>query len=315
MNISNLSELLNALVINEGSTLSVGGFALNLNEVKSSFAFFSNTQDEVEEAIKKGAFVVISDQNIKITDLEVFYLKVENLENALFRLLRFLCENKELHFLLTNHNEFNFSKAFYFKILSGNVFLDFELLSKAKKGDFFCFYDENYLLKFCVHYEKLKEVSYTILNHSSLFYTSLICEDLYFKNLNFPFIYAEFFAKFIAFLKEKKIKLDFNTNKLDFFKIYFVNETMQITKFGGSSKTFILVFNEMDFEFFEQNCKDIKGFKSSRKNSLFCDFSYNKIEDLKNFKSYTHCLVLADNEEDFLNSFNPKKEKEPSLFD
>lgn len=106
MNISNLSELLNASMINEGSTLSVGGFALNLNEVKSSFAFFSNAQDEAAEAVKKGAFVIIFDKNIEVTDTEVFYLKVENLENALFRLLRFLCQNKELHFLLTKHNEF-----------------------------------------------------------------------------------------------------------------------------------------------------------------------------------------------------------------
>lgn len=315
MNISNLSELLNALVINEGSTLSVGGFALNLNEVKSSFAFFSNAQDEVIEAIKKGAFVIIFDKNIKITDTEVFYLKVENLENALFRLLRFLCENKELHFLLTKHNEFNFSKAFGFKLLSGNVFLDFKSLIEAKKGNFFCFYDENYLLKFCANYEFLKQSSYSILNHSSLFYTSLICEDLYFKNLNFPFIYAEFFAKFIAFLKEKEMKLDFNANKLDFFKIYFVNENMELTKFGESSRAFILVFDEKDFEFFEENCKHIKGFKSSRKNSLFCDFSYNEIKDLKNFKAYTHCLILTDDEESFLNSFAPKKEKEISLFE
>lgn len=315
MNTSNLSELLNASMIHEGSTLSVDGFALNLSQVKSGFAFFSNVQDEIEEAIKKGAFVVIFDKDIKITDTEVFYLKVEDLENALFRLLRFLCENKELRFLLTNQNEFNFSKAFHFRTLSGNVFLDFEPLIKAKKGDFFCFYDENYLLKLCAYYESLERTSCTILNHSSLFWTSLICEDLYFKNLNFPFIYAEIFAKFIAFFKKEGRKLDFNLNKLDFFKIHFINENMQITKFGGGFKALILVFNEVDFAFFQEHCKGIKGFKSSKKNSLFCDFSYDEPKDLKNFKAYTYCLVLTEDEEGFLNSFLPEKEKELNLFD
>ncbi|ARJ56629.1 hypothetical protein [Campylobacter cuniculorum] len=315
MNISNLSELLNASMINEGSTLSVDGFALNLNQIKSGFAFFSNIQNEINEAIKKGAFVIVFDKDIKMTDLEVFYLKVENLENALFRLLRFLCENKELHFLLTNRHQFNFSKAFRFKNLSGNVFLDFQNLIEAKKEDFFCFCDENYLLKFCANCEFLKPSSYTILSHSSLFWTSLICEDLYFKNLRFPFIYAEIFAQFIAFLKEKGMKIDFDLKKLDFFKSYFINQNMQITKFGEGFQAFILVFNEEDFDFFQENCQHIKGFKTSRKNSLFCDFSYNEIKDLKNFKAYTYCLVLIEDEENFLNSFETERDKEITLFD
>ncbi|MCR2124777.1 hypothetical protein CUPS3778_06995, partial [Campylobacter upsaliensis] len=54
MKISNLSELLNAKVLNEGSMLSVGGFALNLQALKPTYAFFSNDEEELKEAVKKG---------------------------------------------------------------------------------------------------------------------------------------------------------------------------------------------------------------------------------------------------------------------
>ena len=90
---------------------------------------------------------------------------------------------------------------------------------------------------------------------------------------------------------------------------------MQITKFGEGFQAFILVFNEEDFDFFQENCQHIKGFKTSRKNSLFCDFSYNEIKDLKNFKAYTYCLVLIEDEENFLNSFETERDKEITLFD
>ncbi len=315
MNISNLSELLNASMQNEGSTLSVGGFALNLNEVKPSFAFFSNLQEEADEAIKKGAFVVVFDKELKISDKEVFYLKVENLENALFRLLRFLCESASIRFLLVDKNEFHFSKAFYFKNLSMNVFLDFKSLTKAKKGEFFCSCDKHYLLKFCASFESLKEANFKLLSRSSLFWTNFLYKDLFFKNLNFPFIYAGIFAKFVAFLEEKGLEIRFNLNILNFFKIYFVDKDFKIVKFGESSRAFILVFDECDFEFFDEHCKNLKGFKTARKNSLFCDFSFNEIANLKSFKDFRYCLVLNDDEEDFLEVFKSKENKELSLFE
>ncbi len=41
MNISNLSELIHANMLNEGSVLSVTGFALSLHELKNGFAFLA----------------------------------------------------------------------------------------------------------------------------------------------------------------------------------------------------------------------------------------------------------------------------------
>lgn len=66
-----------------------------------------------------------------------FYFRVENLERALVRFLRFFCEDKECEFLLFKSYELSLCKAFYFNILKGNIFADFEKLIKAKKGEIF----------------------------------------------------------------------------------------------------------------------------------------------------------------------------------
>lgn len=315
MNISNLNELLNTQIINEGLVSSVKGFALELQELKPGYAFFSNNEEDINIALKQGAFVIVYEKELPIKDKEVFYLKSENLENALLRLLRFLCEEKELCFLCLDEQSLNFSKAFFLKNLQGNVYLDFKLLNQAKQKEILCFNKETYLLKLTAYYEKLCCSSFEFTNRSSLFFTSLLCENSYFKNLRFPFLYAEIFANFVAFFKKKKANFHFDFNKLDSFELYFVNENIECIEFGKSSKAFIIVFKESDFEFWQEKCKHIKGFKTAVKNSLFCDFSYNELKDLKYFKDFRYCLVLADNKEEFRSSLMQTKEKNHSLFD
>ncbi|EAH6350834.1 hypothetical protein DMN74_07710, partial [Campylobacter jejuni] len=210
MQISNLGELLNATLIHEGSVLSVEGFAINLNELKTGFAFFNNDKKEIAQAVKKGAYAIITENDITIEDKEIFYFRVENLERALVRFLRFFCEDKECEFLLFKSYELSLCKAFYFNILKGNIFADFEKLIKAKKGEIFCYCEENYLNKLCTYSHSLKDANFTLLSRSSFFFTTLICENLYFKNLNLPFFYANSFAKIISFLKEKSQKIIFD---------------------------------------------------------------------------------------------------------
>lgn len=313
MQISNLGELLNATLIHEGSVLSVEGFAINLNELKAGFAFFNNDEKEITRAVEKGAYAIITENDITIKDKEIFYFKVENLEQALIRLLRFFCEDKECEFLLFKSYELSLCKAFYFNILKGNVFADFEKLIKTKKGEIFCYCEENYLNKLCAYSHSLKETNFTLLSRSSFFFTTLICENLYFKNLNLPFFYANSFAKIISFLKEKNQKIIFDFNKIDDFKIYFIDDKFEITPFGTSSRAFIVSNNPHTFEFWKEKFKNIKGFKSASKISLFCDFSYNQLSDLRKLENFKYCLIL-ENYDVFEQEFENKTNQTPSLF-
>ena len=74
MNISNLSELIHANMLNEGSVLSVTGFALSLHEFKNGFAFFSNNKKEIIQAVQKGAFAIISEHELCIDDKEMHHV-------------------------------------------------------------------------------------------------------------------------------------------------------------------------------------------------------------------------------------------------
>ncbi|WP_257904240.1 hypothetical protein UPTC5105_00746 [Campylobacter lari] len=313
MNISNFIELINAQVLNHGATSSVYDFSIDLNKVKQASVFFAKNNEQASFAIKLGAYVIVSEEKLSLEDKDVFYLQVDDLEKAIFRLFRFLCEEKSYEFLYCNHIELKFAKAFNFKVLHSNILLDFDLLKNSKEKTFFCSDDEKFILKLKSNFHTLKACKYEILGSKSLFQTSLLCKNLYFKDLKFAFFYADVFASFIEFIESQKLSFCFNDKKLELFKAYFLNSKNEICAFGGSSRVVLLVENEKDFDFIAQNFQGVKDFKIALKNSLFCDFSYANLNELKKFFDFKYCLI-KESKEDFLEYFLAQ-EKNISLFD
>ncbi|MCV3457174.1 hypothetical protein [Campylobacter sp. CNRCH_2016_0050h] len=313
MNISNFIELINARVLNYGATSSVYDFSIDLNKVKQASVFFAKNNEQASFAIKLGAYVIVSEERLKLEDKDVFYLQVDDLEATIFRLFRFLSEEKSYEFIYCNHVELKFAKAFNFKVLNSNILLDFDLLKNSKEKTFFCSDDEKFILKLKSNFHTLKACKYEILGSKSLFQTSLLCKNLYFKDLKFAFFYADIFARFIDFTEKQNLSFNFNEKKLYLFKAYFLNSKNEICAFGGSSRVILLVENEKDFEFICQKLQGVKDFKIALKNSLFCDFSYINLSELKNFFDFKYCLI-KESEEEFLEYFLAR-EKKISLFD
>lgn len=306
MNISNLNELLNTFIKNKGQISSIDGFAINSYDIKNRFALFSNNDEEIQKAIENGAYAIIYDkEDIQIQDKEIFYLKSNDLEEAILRLFRYKLEEKKCKILYLDKNEMNFCESFGFKKLLGNVFLDFESIVYSKENDFFCYDDLSYILKLSSYYEKFDYANYNLIKQGSVFFTSIVCENLLFKNMYFPYIYADIFAKYIKFCVKNNININFNKNKLDFFKIFFVNNENNICKFGSSNRAFILVFKDNDYLFFYEKFKNLKNFKTASKVHKNSDFYYENINDLKKFYDFKYCLIL-EKEEDFVKNFEKK---------
>ncbi len=310
MNISNLIELTRAIVLNEGSTSFVLGFASSLSDLKSSYAFFSNDEEEIKEAIKKNAYVILSEKEFKIDDKDVYFLLIDDLKLALFRLANFISKERLLNFVLLSKNEANFCGAFKLKKLEKNIFLDLKNIINSKNTEYFFCDDEAYLLKLCADFIRLENSSFELLEQGSIFFTSLVCEGVYFRNLAFPYIYAQSFVNIFSFLRKNNLACNFTSDKLDFFKLFFINDKYELC--SRSDRALILVFNEHNYEFFKEGFKHVKGFKTALRASLFCDFSYSKLENLS-FLKFRYCLLL-EKEEDLLNAFAKKKEQR-SLFE
>lgn len=313
MNISSLNELLQTQIINEGSPSSVLGFARTLKQLKASFAFFSNDEDEIKEAVAQGAFVIVSEKECDISDKEVFFLQAKSLKKAIAKLLRFLSEEKKVEFLLCKGLELDFCEAFGIKTLSGEIYEDFDTLVQAKSKSLFAFDDEEYLLQFCAVCNEITEFKGAKITHHSLFYSQIELENDKSFKLKLCFAYAQIFANFVNFLARKGLKFSFNEKKMNFYQIFFVDNANFIRDFGKTQKAFILVQDERHFLFLSEALANVKGFKVASNESLFCDFSFRELGELKNFHTFRYCLVKAD-ESEFIRLFSPQV-SEPSLFD
>lgn len=313
MNISNLNELLQTQIINEGSPSSVLGFARKLKQTKPGFAFFSNDEDEIKEAITLGAFAIVSEKECEINDKEVFFLQTKSLKKVLAKLLRFLSEEKKVEFLLCKDVEFDFCEAFGVKKLSGEIYEDFDTLIGAKNKSLFAFDDEEYLLQFCALYDEIAEYKEVKITHHSLFYSQIILQNDKVFKLKLCFAYAQIFANFANFMVEKEFKFSFNEKKINCYQIFFVDNENFIKEFGKTQKAFILVQDERHFLFLNEALAKVKGFAVASSETLFCDFAYRELKELKHFTEFRYCLVKAD-ESEFIKLFSPQI-NEPSLFD
>lgn len=313
MNISSLNELLQTQVINEGSPSSVLGFARKLSQLKNGYAFFSNDDEEIKEAVKLGAFVIVSEKDCEIIDKEVFYLQAKSLKKSIAKLLRFLSEEKKIEFLLCKGLELDFCEAFGVKVLSGELLEDFDTLISVKNSAFFAFDDEDYLLQFCALCDKIAEFKEAKITYNSLFYSQIQLENDKIFKLKLCFAYAQIFANFANFMALKGKKNILNEKKLNFYQVFFIDNTNTIKDFGKTSRAFITVQDRRHFAFLSEALANVRGFVIADRENLFCDFAYRELAELKGFTSFRYCLVQAD-ENEFKATFSEEK-NEKSLFD
>lgn len=234
MEITNFSELINAKIINKPSVSRLKDFCINLNSVTNASAFFTDEQALANEAIKKGAYAIISTKDLSISDKEVAFLKINDFEFALTRLLAFYSIDKRV--VLLDELSIECLNRLNITTLKNDLFYDFENI--LKNNLIFCSSKE-YLDKLSLSYENIK-YSYEIIKRSSFFYQDLILNDEYYYNVFIPIIFTEQFAKINVF-KE----LNINYSNLKLLDFIFLNDNNEIVKMSEGSKVVFFENNEL----------------------------------------------------------------------
>lgn len=234
MEITNFSELINAKIINKPSVSRLKDFCLNLNSVTNASAFFTDEQALANEAIKKGAYAIISTKDLSISDKEVAFLKINDFEFALTRLLAFYSIDKRV--VLLDELSIECLNRLNITTLKNDLFYDFENI--LKNNLIFCS-NKEYLDKLSLSYENVK-YSYEIIKRSSFFYQDLILNDEYYYNVFIPIIFTEQFAKINVF-KE----LNINYSNLKLLDFIFLNDNNEIVKMSEGSKVVFFENNEL----------------------------------------------------------------------
>lgn len=246
MRLENVLALTYGTVINEPFVKTFENIVFESNKVKRGDLFIAFDEEEIENAVLNGAYGVLFDKPTQISDREIAWIKVEDINDALKRLLRFKLIDKEivvyecnkivLKLALQVVNESNFIA------LNGDIKSIVKSLWDLPNQSTVLFSPALTPKEIFTDIKSITSTSIEPINvvEQTLFETSFIYDNVFYeRQLISPF--------FMPYLEEllhlfKTLKINFRLKKftpIDHFEAVFTNKNFEIKEFGTSDKVLI----------------------------------------------------------------------------
>jgi ferrochelatase len=245
MTISSVVDIVGGVLQNTPSISFITQIHTDYHKIKDGDMFISNNISHIKEAVSKGAFLIIyDDQHITILDNEIAWVKVDSVELALIKLARYHIDIKNIIGVYCDSISYEYLKLLSYSnceilFLSGNIFEDFDLIINKTITTIYS-KNKNYLNNIEPSYMTylLEDIKIDNIMQHSIFKTSFRYKGRYFYKVNIPLVYIKYFLN----AYDKKADYDFDLKKLaniPLFNPIFIDRGLNIVSFGESNK-FIL---------------------------------------------------------------------------
>lgn len=313
MIIENLAQICSGYLLKEPLVKAVTNFTCKSDKVKSGGAFFAleGTKEEIGEALKNGAYAIIHEQNIQIDDNEIAWIKVDSIKKAMIRFMRYLVETNEINGVYLSVLQFDMLSSFklQFKnaLLEDDIAQAFLTIADLEKQSYIFSKNKELLEQISPQFESINErADATVLHSYSIFKTTFVCAENYFKDFMIPPLFVPNFAAIVTFLEKKSFEFKIDSmEKNGHFEPIFVNTALEARPFGSTHQAIII---ETDEKLFEKEEAWIKEYVSDEyllvlaphnaKISIQCK-RYTSAKSLQtiNISSLRYILVLGNKEE------------------
>jgi ferrochelatase len=329
MIIENLAQICSGHLLKEPLVKSVTNFTCQCDKVTNSSAFFAlhGTKEEISEALKNGAYAIIHEQNIQTDDNEIAWIKVDSIQKAMIRFMRFLVETNEINAVYMSLLQFDMLNSFKLQFkntqLIGNVAEAFTAVTNLEPKSYLFSYDKGLLEQISPQFESMdKDAEAVILQSHSIFKTTFVCAESYFKDFMITPLFVPNFAAIVTFLKKKSLEFKIDSvEKNGHFEPIFVNTALEARPFGSTHQAIII---ETDEKLFEEEERWIKQYVSDDyllvlaphnvKISISCK-RYTSAKSLQaiNLSSIRYVLMLGDKKE-IITALEEPKQIQQTLF-
>lgn len=262
MRLENILALTHGSLKNEPSITAFEGVTFDARKIKRGNLFIAVDPSSIEEAVANGAYGIIFDKPTQICDSEIAWIKVDCVEDAIMRLLRFHLLEKELHIYrcdpITLKLALQVMTENTFLVATGKITDVFKLLWGCQKGSTVLFSPAITDSDLFIDAGELPNITaepITIIEQT-LFETSFIyCDTFYERQLLSPF-FIPYLERLLHFLKSRKINFRLRPfTTIRHFEAVFTNRAFEQKDFGASEK--VLIF-EPDFELIEPQIDFLK---------------------------------------------------------
>jgi len=111
MKIEDLLNLTAGEMITEPTIRAINSATVYPSKVDQGDLFISNDEQDIATALENGANAIIfSQSSVKITDPEVAWIQVDEIEKAAFKLIRYVLISRDASFYLFTEHELSFMK-------------------------------------------------------------------------------------------------------------------------------------------------------------------------------------------------------------
>lgn len=260
MRLENILALTQGNLLGEPTVSIFENVVFDPSKVKRGSLFVAYSADDIPEALLHGAYGVLFERPTQITDSEVAWIKVENIDAALKKLLRFYLLEKELQVYacdpITLHLSTMITTPPSFCNVEGSMREVWEKLWPLEKKAIVLFSPTLTDPDLFIEHSQLiraQENTITIIEQT-LFETSFIHNDTFYeRQMLSPFFipYLEHLLFFYTFLRIPFQIRGFS--KMGHFIPVFTNARMEIKEFGTSERVVIfeplleLIDEQIDF--------------------------------------------------------------------
>lgn len=165
MRLDKILDILYGNLLNNARISEFHNATFTLNNVKNASLFFVRDKSEIKEAIDKGAYGVVFEGECEISDSEIAWIKVDDINMSAYRLTRYFIMESNARFLMLSPLELSLLKdiSVSAKIMQGTKLYDMleSMCEIYLKGDF-----NRLILTDIREVERLK-----VLKICSIFYT------------------------------------------------------------------------------------------------------------------------------------------------
>lgn len=301
------------LGVNEAVELSLGelqntpsisyfnSIVLSLSKVQKGSLFVAKDHALIPKALELGAYGILYTGEYPLSDKDVAWIKLKDIEHSLNHLFKFCLLNERVVGVLLSPIEL--------EIASKIIVSDFVWCLKESLEDLFiiegckiAFFDKLEWLHLFYKQERLKEdlkESRLIILNQSFFCSALVYEKQEYE-LKMPCVFLEPLKRVIQLCEKLQIEFDLNLLSkkepaLDHCKPFFVNKNLEIAPYGATARVVVAETSKELFEMMLQKALETLSWgkivvfcrKNSaaffEKNNPYCYTTQNNLkEQLKN---------------------------------
>ncbi len=296
MLVDDILNITEGRLLNTPFISSIEEIHINSSLVKRGDLFIAINDDGIKEAIKNGAYGILMDEAYDVIDDEIAWIRVDNLERALSRLVKYFFIDKEYNFILLNPLQFHIASTHLsnkknIAILTEDIKENFNMLMNKKKKIFFTT-DEEFLIRLKLSFFKFTNFilpEHSIIN-ASIFDTKFVYNGTL-SHVRIASLFFEDFLKLFHFLNDFGIHIELKSIHIkDNFIPYFLGNKGEVLEFGKSDRVLI---SEQDVLFLNQEIKYLLESVRWSKVSIFIDEKNKALID----KRYQDIIFYATKQE------------------